>query len=279
MGIFSNQATPYYKKAENAINTGVQNQQNALAPYTQNAGTDFNNLRDAFYKGANNFANTPNAGASFTDYLKMSPNQLVEQAMQGFKESPYQTANRKAQAEAENHRLQSEGLYGSGQGNLEQGEIQQKLDEQYQNDYLSNAMKAFGVQGQVYDRYASARSQIAKMLGIEESQLFNKEGNATNLLSSILGKQGTDLSNLNQKEGANASEARQNLFHQLAGLTGLAVGGAVGGPAGIATAMGINSSTKGRATSNAPQDNNQPIGYGSGGTPLNTNWIDSLYGG
>ena len=216
MSVFGKSQSSYMHDANKALDQGYAQEQAALSPYTKYSQDDFDKLRQSVFGGAKRFAGQPQYGKQFSQYLNMSPEQLMNQAMSGYKESDLTKMEKAASKNAMDNQELYSGMYGSGVGELTEAEIDDVLGVQGMGTYLKGIEGALKTQGSIYDRYAKKRGHEAGMLGKGFKDIIGEEYGASTKLGEGAMREAQQKAMLDERAGSRAG--KNNMFRNLLGL-------------------------------------------------------------
>jgi hypothetical protein len=216
MDLFGNNSADYTNDAINAEQQAYGQSAQYLSPYTQNAGTDFNNARNALYTGARKFGSQPNYNQNFYKYLSMSPEQLFNQALSGYSESPFMADEMKYAESSANNQLISQGMGGSSENALLDAEIGNVLGGQDIQRYLSDIMKSFDTQESILHQYNKEAQDIGGLF----QDMLSREFGASNQMSNNAMKEGQQESQAYEREGENERYRQSNMWNDLLKIPG-----------------------------------------------------------
>lgn len=169
MSIFGESSDDYIDDANQSIQTGYNNAANYEQPYTQYGGNDFDSARNYLIKS---LSGRQNYNQDFLKYLKMSPDELLDEALSGYTESNFAKEKMAVGEDAANNAMTAEGEGGSGNNYLLDSEVGNTIMNQDENQYLSDLMKSLGVQSQILGGYDKQTKTLGKafqdMLKTEE---------------------------------------------------------------------------------------------------------------
>ncbi len=201
--------------SQSYINSGINAEQNAFnqsaqfeQPYTQNAGTDFNSMRNFLYKS---LQSRPNYNDQFDKALSITPEALLQHAMAGYNQNPFeQNKTQDEIAAAENQSsasLSAQGLSGSPNAQILNSGIAAGITgESEQNGmtrYLNELLKTAGFQQGILSNYNKQTQGLEKgfqsLVGQEEHSSDLMAGNAMKLGENegMLDRSGADINRNN----------------------------------------------------------------------------------
>lgn len=211
MGIF-NQKSHANKYAER----GYERAQESMLPYTQYAGDDFNFGRNKLYSMMNQYGQAPNYNKQFYDYLDLSPQELLNQAMGGYETSPMTDYQQKYMQSALDNNMNAKGMGGSPNQELLDSEIASILNAQGMQQYLGNLLGTYGVQHQILGDYRQQGSNLAKMF----QSMLGVENKASNTMAGNAMRTGQIEANSADRNSANHQRMLSNLFHSMLRIPG-----------------------------------------------------------
>lgn len=200
MGIFKSRDD--YKDAQQAtanaaasVDNYYGQAQGYMNPYTSNASQDFNTARQATYGAMQNMQAQGNPNAGAYKALSMGPAALLGKAESGYSMDPATSQKMKYGESAAQNALNAEGLYGSGEGDMEMAEIGSTIYSQGEQQYLKNLMgtvdKQLKILGIDDDQRASVMNAFGKEIGLEA-------------------KSSTKMADLAQRSGETQARAYEN---------------------------------------------------------------------
>jgi hypothetical protein len=219
LSLFGRSGNDKYNKAVGAQQQAYNNASLSLQPYTQNAQQDFDTSRNALYQQGSQMMSQPNPNDLFTPYLSMTPQQMVSQAQSGYQMSPGAQNQMKLLESGAQNKLNYEGFYGSGEGNLQQAEIANAVQSQDMGKYMNSL--------------GSALDKQLKMVGMADQQregfmknwqkMIDREYGASNTMAGNAMRTGDNISGIYKQQGANEAN-NPGLLQQGLSLAGAGLG-------------------------------------------------------
>jgi len=219
LSLFGNSGSDKYGKAIAAQQQYYNQAAQSLAPYTQNAAQDFNTGRNALYQQGSQMMQQPSPLSLFGDYTQMSPQQAMQQAASGYSMSPQAQNQMKYMENAATNRLNYDGLYGSGQGNLQMAEIANDIQSKDMGQYMRTLGSTLDKQLKIAGMQDNERAGLMK----NWQRMIDREFGASNTMAGNAMRTGNEISGLYRDEGRNESQ-NPGLFQQALSLAGAGLG-------------------------------------------------------
>lgn len=210
-----------YDEANQAIQAGYNNASNLMNPYTQNAGTDFNNARGYVYDEMGNVLSYGNPASNMWSEISEDPSTLYDSDMSGYQMSDAAQNEMASEMMAANNTSASSGQLG-GTNNIDQNmQTAQSITSKDQQQYFDNIQTERGNQMNYLGDYRSVLNNLTKQFG----QIINKEYSGSTSLSNMGMQAAKVTSNNDIGEGKANAQYDQNLLSAAGNLTGAAIGG------------------------------------------------------
>lgn len=221
MALFGSSSSDDTGKGIDAINQAYGEAAQYLNPYTQNAGTDFNNVRKGLYGAVGNLQSQGNPNTPFYQMLQHSPQDILNQAESGYQMSPFEQQQMQLGQSTLNNSLASQGLTGSGLGNAEMSGMTTAMNGADMQKYLGNLMHTFDKQLQVLGIDDKQRQGILGAFG----KMVGMENHASGQMAGIAQKSGQESANLYGRQELADERKNRGLFggitHDIGEIGGL----------------------------------------------------------
>lgn len=217
------------KDETNAINNAIavqqqayQNAQNLLSPYTQNAGTDFQNERNFIYDSAGKIAAYGNPAQNMWQSISESPADLYAQDISSFQLSPGAQFQLQQEEIAARNEAAASGALGSTGDIAKQMKIAQGLVAQDQQQYFDDLQKERQNQMNALRDYRNVTRNLLNTF----NNMINREFSASTSLAGTGEKIGQSISNLDVQRGRAQEQGAQNILSRAGNLLGLGIAAA-----------------------------------------------------
>lgn len=181
----------------NAVNEYYDDAANYEQPYTEHANEDFNAGRNALYKGARMQGQNPHYNQiEYHDILSKTPDQLLGQALSGYKMSTYAQNMMKVMMSALNNTMIASGEQGSGRHMAAAANLGASILSKDMGQYLGLEDKAFKTQQGVLSQYDKENQEIIKLF----QNMVGTENKASKDMADNAMRAGQQTSNLYGRE-------------------------------------------------------------------------------
>lgn len=169
---------------DNTLGQGLQEDENALSPYTEYAGQDFDTGRNALYSGLKSREQGPHYDQEyFEKILGSSPGELQNEEMSGFENSPFaktaQMESKGATSMVQNQENAS-GMGGSGDEDAIDAQVQNGIMSEEDGDYLKNLHSVLGAQKSALDQFNHGTQGLMKIYQDMLGKEYGAEGQVGN---------------------------------------------------------------------------------------------------
>lgn len=202
-----------------AINQGFNQLQQYMLPYTQNAGTDFNNARNYIYKGFSDRAQEPDYNQQFLDLLlgNGGPNQLLNRAESGYAnsdEAKNAAMESNLATSAVFNKANAAGMGGSGTEAAINAQVQNGILSENEGNYLKHLHSVLNVQEDELNNFNQGTQNLINMF----KGLINDEFRASNTVGQGAMREGQMEANSYDRN----NQRREGPMNNLLSLAGIA---------------------------------------------------------
>ncbi len=207
------QALQYEQEAYN-------NSANLLSPYTQNAGTDFNNGRQAIYDAGGKLIGYGNPATGLWNQIGEDPTTMYEQDMANYTMSAGAQNEMAAEEMAANNAAAASGQIGGTNNMVQDEQIAESVTSQDEQQYFNDVQKERGNQLSYLDDLRNVQSTLLKTF----QSMIGREYGASNQLSQAglraAQEAGRDEMEAGRYESQNDSGLLKDAGNLLGGLVG-----------------------------------------------------------
>lgn len=219
LSLFRNSGSDKYNDAIDAQQQYYNQAASYMQPYTQNSAQDFNSGRNALYQQGSQMMEQPSPLSLFGGYTQMSPQQAMQQAASGYSMSPQAQNQMKYMENGATNRLNYEGLYGSGQGNMQMAEIANDIQAKDMGQYMKTLGGTLDKQLKIAGMQDNERAGFMK----NWQKMIDREFGASNTMAGNAMRTGSDIGGIYREEGKNEAQ-NPGLFEQGLSLAGAGLG-------------------------------------------------------
>lgn len=167
----------------NSINQYYGEAGNYMSPYTSYANEDFGTGRDTLFGYGSQQMSNPHYNQQFyNEFLDMTPDQLLNQAMSGYAMSPIAQQQMKLAMSGLTNAMAASGQLGSGRNAAMAAELGNSVINQDMGKYLKMKQGAFNTQQSVLDQFNQQNKYLASlfqdMVGTENKASSSMAQNA-----------------------------------------------------------------------------------------------------
>lgn len=167
-------------KGVDSVNQYYSDAGTYLSPYTSNAGEDFNTGRSTLGKyGTQQMGNPSYNQQMYNQYLGMTPDDLLNQALSGYMMSPIAQQQLKVGMSGLTNAMAASGQLGSGRNAAMGVELANGIINQDLSKYLKMKQGAFDTQQTVLDQYNAQNKYLAGLF----QDLIGTESKASSTMS------------------------------------------------------------------------------------------------
>lgn len=207
----------YIDDANQSLTQGYNQASAYESPYTTYGASDFDAGRNYLYKS---LGGRQDYNQMFLKYLNMSPEDMLNEAMQGYSMSPMAKEEETYSLDAANNAMTASVMGGSSDNSMLDAEIGNTIFNQDESRYENQLMQALGIQSDVVQGYDKQTNQLMKYF---QDMLGTEEGAANNMASNSM-KEGQYSANADERGSVDANMSRNSPLRQLMSIAGMASG-------------------------------------------------------
>lgn len=185
MSLFQNTPVNDTQNAMDTLSMGQQGAASSLAPYTNNAGSDFNNERKYLYQSFGQMGQYGNPASQFYGYSEENPLDLLNEIMGGYSMSIGAQNQLKNSLSSANNMATTTGMYGSGDNDALDAEITNQIEGEDQSAYLKNVGGVVDDQQKFIQDFQSQMHSLMKAFSSMTGQEYGASGQMADIDKSL----------------------------------------------------------------------------------------------